>query len=268
MVPPRIAEALARVEEARRTIRSVEGGDQVQSKAACGMLRSLAQLYYDRELRSLLPAASDEVARADSAFSNLHELSRKKPSKQKCLHVLAEAKKSLVAIEGIFLVGAAWRDAGGPSPIDGRIISTLREVCLSAAASYAQGVQDLELEDRASWRGPATELREALRETLDALAPDKDVEAMSGYKHEVNATRPTMKQKAKFILKSRGMKGAQVDHSVGVVENVEDMVSGITRSVYSRSSVSTHTPTDREEVVRLHLWVRLILCELLALPLQ
>ena len=64
------------------------------------------------------------------------------------------------------------------------------------------------------------------------------------------------------------MKGAQVDHSVGVVDNVDEMVSGITRSVYSRSSVSTHTPTNRDEVVRLHVWVRLTLCELLALPLQ
>ena len=64
------------------------------------------------------------------------------------------------------------------------------------------------------------------------------------------------------------MKGAQIDHSVGVVESVDDMVSGITRSVYTRSNVSTHTPTNREEVVRLHAWVRLILCELLALPLQ
>ena len=77
-----------------------------------------------------------------------------------------------------------------------------------------------------------------------------------------------MRQKAKFILKSRDMKGAQVDHSVGVVESVDDMVSGITRSVYTRSNVSTHTPTDRDEVVRLHVWVRLTLCELLALPLQ
>jgi hypothetical protein len=267
VVPPLIAQALAAVEETRKAIRSV-AGDQVQSKAHCSMLHGLAALYYGKELRSMLPADSEEVARADQVFSCLHELSRKKPSKQKCLDGLGEAKKALVALEGLFLTGAGWRSAGATAPIDERIISTLREICPSAAAAYAQGVQDLEALDRASWRGPATELREALRETLDTLAPDKDVEAMQGYKHEPNATRPTMKQKARFILKNRDMKGAQVDHSVGVVENVDDMVSGITRSVYSRSSVSTHTPSDREEVVRLHVWVRLVLCELLALPIR
>src|SRR5262245_49349843 len=267
MMPAQIAQALNSVEEARKAIRSV-AGDQVQSKAHCSMLHSLAALYYGQELRGMLPADAKEVARADRAFSFLHDLSRKRPSKQKCVEALGEAKRALVALESLFLTGAGWRNAGAPAPIDERIISTLREICPSAAAAYAQGIKDLETLDRASWRGPATELREALREALDALAPDKDVESMHGYKPEPNATRPTMKQKAKFILKSRDMKGAQVDHSVGVVESVDDMVSGITRSVYSRSSVSTHTPTDRDEVVRLHVWVRLVLCELLALPIR
>ena len=128
-------------------------------KRICGLLHSLAGLYYDQELRGSLPVGnSEEVTRADRAFSHLHELSRKKPSKQKCLEALSEAKKSLVAIEGVFLTGAGWRNAGGPAPIDERIISTLRDVCPPAAAAYAQGVKDLEVLDRASWRGPATEL--------------------------------------------------------------------------------------------------------------
>ena len=201
MVPPQVAQALASVEEARKAVRSVACG-QVQSKGPLELLHSLAALYYDPELRGSLPADFEMLERADRAFTQLHELSRKKPSKQKCLEALADAKNSLVAIEGIFLTGAAWRNAGGPAPIDERIIATLTEVCPAAAVSYAQGVKDLEALDRASWRGPATELREALRETLDALAPDKDVEAMPGYKHEPNATRPTMRQKAKFILRA------------------------------------------------------------------
>jgi len=64
------------------------------------------------------------------------------------------------------------------------------------------------------------------------------------------------------------MNSGQIAHSEAVVQSVEDMIGGITRSVYTRSSVSTHTPTNRDEVLRLHAWVRLILCELLALPLQ
>jgi hypothetical protein len=232
------------------------------------MLHDLASLYYDPQLRGSLPIDSEQVGRADQAFSQLHELSRKKPSKQKCLDALTEAKKALVAIEGVFLTGAGWREAGGISPLDERIIATLTELCPAAAGAYAQGIKDLEATDRSSWRGPATEFRESLRETLDKLAPDKDVEAMPGFKHEQGTTRPTMRQKAKFILKSRDMKSAQVAHSEEVVQSVEDMVGGITRSVYTRSSLSTHTPTDRDEVLRLHVWVRLILCELLAIPIH
>ena len=200
-----IAQALARVEDVRKAIRAVDGG-QVKTKTLCDMLHSLPAFYYG-ELRSLLPASAAETGRADQVFSQLHELSRKHPSKQKCLDALADAKKVLVAIECVRLVGAGARGAGVTSPVDERIISSLLELCPAAAAAYAQGVKDLETIDRASWRGPATEFRELLRETLDALAPDKEVEAMPGYKHEQNATRPTMRQKAKFILKSRDLKG-------------------------------------------------------------
>jgi hypothetical protein len=50
------------------------------------------------------------------------------------------------------------------------------------------------------------------------------------------------------------------------VQGVEDILGGITRSVYNRSSISTHTPTDKKEVVRVHAWVRLVLCDLLEVP--
>jgi len=262
-----ISELLHAVDEARKSIRTVEG-DQVQSKAMCGLLHNLAGFYYDPEFHNCLPAQADEVARADQSFSQLHELSRRKPSKQKCLDALTEAKKSLVSIEGLALTAGAQRSAAIVEPIDSKVISTLDGVCPVAAASYRQGLADLAAVSRTSWRGSATEFREALRETLDTLAPDSEVQRVPGFKREPDTHGPTMKQKAKFILKRRGAKSAQVDHSVGVVESVEDMLGGITRSVYRRSSVSTHTPTDRAEVVRLHLWVRLLLCELLALPLH
>jgi hypothetical protein len=263
MASPLFSQLLSRIEETRKAIRAIDG-EQVQSKALCDKLRTLAECYYD--LRSSLLEESGEEARANQAFSLLLELSHKKPSKQKCLDTLADAKKALVAMDSALLVNLSAR--GGIEPIDRRVISSLSDVCPAAAAAFAQGVQDLQALERLSWRGPATELRESLRETLDALAPDKDVESAPGYKNEGNAARPTMRQKAKYILKNRDMKSAQIDHSVSVVENVDEMVSGITRSVYTRSNISTHTPTDREEVVRLHAWVRLILCELLALPLR
>jgi hypothetical protein len=47
------------------------------------------------------------------------------------------------------------------------------------------------------------------------------------------------------------------------VEAVEEAVGSFVRSVYTRSSVSTHTPTDRTEVSRVRDWVRAALRELL-----
>jgi hypothetical protein len=140
------------------------------------------------------------------------------------------------------------------------------EICPDAAASYTQALRDLVGSDRTSWRGPATDLRETLRETLDKLAPDAEVERMEGYKREANTHGPTMRQKVRYILKSRGMKSGQLAHPEAVVQGIEELVGGVTRSVYTRSSVSTHTATTRDEVVRVHAWVRLTLCELLEIP--
>ena len=56
------------------------------------------------------------------------------------------------------------------------IVETLDDFLPSAAQSYRQGVQDLYSGvPRFSYRGTACELREALQETLDYLAPDEDI---------------------------------------------------------------------------------------------
>jgi hypothetical protein len=142
----------------------------------------------------------------------------------------------------------------------------LREVCPSAAAAYCQALEDLGAEKRESWRGPATDLRESLRETLDVLAPDDDVMKEPGFKLEKDAHRPTMKQKVRYILKKRGTPSGALAAPESAVQGIEDILGGIARSVYNRSSISTHTATDKKEVVRVHAWVRLVLCDLLEVP--
>ena len=76
-----------------------------------------------------------------------------------------------------------------------------------------------------------------------------------------------MKQKARFILRSRSTPGGQMQSLEDAVVGVEERISAITRSVYARSSVSTHTPTTQQEVIRIHRWVRLVLCDLLAIDM-
>ena len=70
---------------------------------------------------------------------------------------------------------------------------------------YNQALVDLGGENRLSWRGPAIDLHEALRETLDHLAPDASVMDQPSFKLEKGVSAPTMKQKVRFILRKRGV---------------------------------------------------------------
>ena len=109
-------------------------------------------------------------------------------------------------------------------------------------------------------------MREALRETLDHLAPDSAVTSQPGFKLEPDAKGPTMRQKVRFILAQRGIAGTFSETSERAAEAVDLAVGAFVRSVYSRSSISTHQPTDRSEVLRVREWVRIVLCELLSVP--
>ena len=89
---------------------------------------------------------------------------------------------------------------------DQMLISTLESVVPTAALSYKQALIDLNVcNHKISYRGTAAELREALRETLDHLAPDKSVSSEPGFKLEQGQTKPTMKQKVRYILKKRDL---------------------------------------------------------------
>lgn len=261
-----VADILAELDNAKKFVRGIQS-KQIFSDGARSKLRGLAESYF-ANIRSRLPQATENpiLIDLDAAFRELHALSRKNASKQKCLALLTNLKRLLVGLEGAALEQAANHSAGSVTKADSLILSTLQDICPSAALSYQQALLDLTSLQRYSWRGPATDLREAMRETLDILAPDKDVESMPGYKPEADAKHPTMKQKVRYILRNRGMGTSQIATPETAVAGVEDMLGGLTRSVYSRSSVSTHTPTTRAEVLRVHAWVRLVLCELLELP--
>ena len=261
-----MSKVLSDLEQAKREVNAVRGA-QIFSIATRGHLHSLASSYFDqvRPEISAIEGIDADMRDADSIFQELHALSRKNASKEKCLRILKSAKVTLVRMEGVALSRGA-KPAGSRTPTDALIVESLQDICPSAALSYSQALLDLEESSRLSYKGPATDLREALRETLDTLAPDAEVEAMPGYKPEPDAKRPTMKQKVRYILKSRGFASGQLAAPENAVEGVEEILGGVVRSVYTRSSVSTHTATTRTEVLRVHAWVRLVLCELLEVP--
>jgi hypothetical protein len=236
---------------------------QVGSPSIKALMHDVASRYFSSVQPTLHAVDASEV---NKIFQSLHASSRVSPSTQKCRDLIKTARRLLVALEGQTLA-APRKSSNQSSPADTLIISTLNELCPSASLAYQQALIDIAAGDRLSWRGPATDLREALRETLDILAPDSDVMAVQGFKLEADTKRPTMKQKVRFVLKNRGMPSGALEPPESAVAGVEDIVGGLTRSVYTRSSVSTHTATTRTEATRVLAWVRLVVCELLEIPL-
>jgi hypothetical protein len=253
---------LKETDQLRRALKSGPGV-QIQANSDCEKIRALCSTYFDT--RSDLTDSEDALA-ADGIFKELHAAARGKPSRAKVVDQLTKAKQLLVKLEGAALTSAASRSAGRRTATDQLIIETLRYVCPSAAAAYSQALVDLGANKRESWRGPATDLREALRETLDVLAPDDEVVKDPQFKLEKDAHRPTMKQKVRYILKKRETPHGAMAAPESAVQGIEDILGGITRSVYNRTSISTHTATDKKEVIRVHAWVRLVMCDLLEVP--
>jgi hypothetical protein len=144
------------------------------------------------------------------------------------------------------------------------VITTLNSILPSAALSYKQAILDLaNSENKVSFRGTATELRESLRETLDHLAPDESVMKEVGFKLEKDQTKPTMKQKVRFILKQRDFNDATRTPTEKSTEMVDELMGQIARAVYNRASLSTHVRTSKEEVIKIKRCVDLVLHELL-----
>jgi hypothetical protein len=131
------------------------------------------------------------------------------------------------------------------------------------ALAYRQVLQDLTAQSRFSYRGTATELREVVREVLDHLAPNEAVMRSSGFKLEKDRRAPTMKQKARFILKARGLGESSRSAPENSVELLEEQIASLTRSVYDRGSVSTHNVTVKAEVLSFKAYADAVLAELL-----
>jgi hypothetical protein len=151
---------------------------------------------------------------------------------------------------------------------DRAVIEALRVQVPQAANCYDQAVRDLTDEQRVSWRGTANELREALRETLSALAPAEEVMKQPWFKPErqpqpgINPG-PTMRQRARYILRKNGAADdvtATVDATVGLIE---EQYAALVRAIYDRASSPAHAPRTSDDVKKLHSLIRVALGDLL-----
>jgi hypothetical protein len=233
-------------------------------------VRELVQEYF----RSLRPALvtvgvnADVLASLDTPAQDLLRLATGRNARASYLQSLRALLRARVAAEQeremkLGHAGAVRHVDIVAAGIETQILATLRRLLPSAAQSYEQALRDLRGVPRLSYRGTAVELREALRETLDHLAPDADVMRAPGFKLEKDASRPTMKQKAAFILKARGAASAAISTPKDAIQRVEDASASLARSVYTRGSVSTHVATTREEVLTMKPYVDGVLAELL-----
>jgi hypothetical protein len=239
---------------------------QVGSRAVREQTRAIVDEYF----RSLRPGLSEEASlvellnHLDAVMHALLDCTHMYTTTRRYRQLTKESAGILLDIEKtVLLLGTRNDRPPGIDTVDSTIIETLSRLVPAAALSYEQALRDLTGSERLSWRGPATDLREALRVTLDHLAPDAEVVAQPGYRPEKDTTGPTMRQKARFILSRRGLPRTALDAPEQAVQAVDETLSSFVRSVYGRSNISTHTPTDKDEVLRVRALVRVALCELL-----
>ncbi len=147
--------------------------------------------------------------------------------------------------------------------IERQILEKLNAILPSTAASYNQAIVDLRDSARPSMRGTAMELREVLREVLDHLAPDVNVQGAPGFKFEPGQSKPTMRQKAHFILKAREHPSSTAKAPEEAVAIAEELIAAFVRSIYQVGSVAGHVSSAHPRVSHLKQYVDVALAELL-----
>src|SRR5450631_3727190 len=173
MLHPLVAEVEA-FQSALRRRRAVNVNDQIAKQQAV----ALAHQYFN-DARALLIRSvgeSDAVLDHDSTWQQLVRLAHGNNSRGSYVRLLSKIRRQLREFSVMAVVAGSVarvedpREAG-PTAEETQLLETLDRLVPSAAASYRQGFNDLAGSDRISYRGTAAEFREALRETLDHLAP-------------------------------------------------------------------------------------------------
>lgn len=210
----------------------------------------------------------DAIKAHDEEWQELVRLAHGNNHRRTYLKTLNTVLRGLTELSVASLSSAAGKSTGQGglsilTPAERQILKTLDALLPTAAASYRQGITDLRETSRLSYRGTASEFREALREALDHLAPDQDVAKTPGFKYEEGLKRPTMKQKVRYVMTSRGRPGSQRDVAERSVRGVEDLTGEVLRATYDRASLATHLETSRTEVLRIKRYVDTVFFDLL-----
>ncbi|MGZ5230961.1 MAG: pPIWI-associating nuclease domain-containing protein [Burkholderiales bacterium] len=235
----------------------------VNSPKIKASVKDAVQFYFRKARPSSISAGVSEsdLKAIDEAMQELNALAlgnNRKSSYQAKLKI-CRTEISALGVQRDILAGTKSTSDGFTSSQQERIIETLEAMLPVAAASLRQAIADLSSSSRISYRGTAAELREVLRDVIDQLAPDATVAAASGFQLEKGRVGPTVRQKVRFVMKSRG-RGSTVTAST------EDALAGadaMVRSLYNRGSAATHTAREKLEVRRILAYTEAILIDLL-----
>jgi hypothetical protein len=162
---------------------------------------------------------------------------------------------------------ARWTQAVAPPPqrattnavATDPVVERLEALNPGLARSYRQALVDIEDTTRESYLGPAGELREVLRGAITALTPDDEtIKEQPWFKgHE---GKPTQAERVRFIMQQR----PEGHGPAGVAtELVEEKTGALGRDLYVRASRALHSGTEREEVVKIEVYVRGVLLDVL-----
>src|SRR5258708_13480043 len=165
-----LRDAIRRVEDLQRDLTHLRA-EHVNSETDKTPIRSLVDDYF-RTIRpsiSIYPELRTGLEGVEKWLQEELPLTHKGSPIAAYRKLLKNCKSSLVSLESLSLTQGQTLPGATPSSVDSRIIETLTKLLPSAASAYEQALTDLGDTRRASYRGPATDLREALRETLDHL---------------------------------------------------------------------------------------------------
>jgi hypothetical protein len=149
------------------------------------------------------------------------------------------------------------------TPDENKLLKAIEQLVSSASVSYRQALADLQDDKRISFRGPALELREVLREILDHMAPDNEVVASPGFQLDKGRPGPTMKQKVRYVLKKRGDGRTKASSPEDSASAIDAMIGELTRSAYDLGSLATHVASERRQVVQVKRYIEAVLHDIL-----
>ncbi|MDE1988234.1 MAG: hypothetical protein KGI39_00830 [Patescibacteria group bacterium] len=257
-----LAEKLKQTERLAKTVNSIKSL-QLGSASVKDETKAFVKAYFEI-LQSDLKNLGIPTEELDTSMQNLITLTNSKALTSKYKKFLQKIKSELVTIESTGSYTLRNRNTKIiKNDYESALLKILGQIIPAIASSYQQILNDLNT-SRISYRGTVAEMREVLRETLDYLAPDEEVTKMKGFKLEKDMTRPTMKQKVRYVLRNRGKSETAIKSPEDAAYVVDEGIERLVRSTYNRGSLSTHTSSsDKAEACQIKMYLDTVLCELL-----